>query len=252
MGGNCKTLRLRVERLSVSRGSFRLGPLSLEFGVGLHAVLGPNGAGKTTLLESIAGILEREGSVELCDTIINASNAWMLVTANFAVPPLGFSARVIDYARIYISRVERRWTDLVTSLFERMGVSWMLWKRWEELSAGQQSLASTLVALAKPTKLVLLDEPFNHLDPYWLCRLSNLLRKEARHRVIIYTTHELYTPFKANTITLLREGTLIAHGCPRDTLKPGLLERLYGVRFIVERESVQPLCRDADDRRAIH
>ncbi len=242
MGGGVKAPRLRIASLRVVRGSFKLGPISLELGPGLHAILGPNGAGKTTFLESIPGVVKREGSISLAGVEIGPGNAWALVSTNFVLPPLGFAARVIDYARVYLSRATTEWESRATRVFKEMGVEELLWRRWEELSAGQRSLAAVLVALAKPAPLVLLDEPFTHLDPYWACRLERMLQMEARNRIILYSTHEFSTPRSASTVMLMREGRIIAHGSPDDVLQARMLEKLYGVEFEERNGLIRPVC----------
>ena len=177
-------MRLSLKELTVEYPGFRLGPLSTVFTTGLHAILGPNGAGKTTLLRAIAGLVRRKGSVKLDDTPLK-SNTWRLVSSNLAEPPEGFNATVSDYARLYVGRLDARWAERVSGVFTRLNLGWMLSRRFEELSMGQRSLALTLVALARPTPILLLDEPFAHLDPNWRCKLLSLLRDEARSRIVI-------------------------------------------------------------------
>jgi ABC-type multidrug transport system ATPase subunit len=50
---------MRIEELQFERGSFRLGPLSHDFGPSrVTAVVGKNGSGKSTLLKILAGRLK--------------------------------------------------------------------------------------------------------------------------------------------------------------------------------------------------
>ncbi len=177
---------------------------------------------------------------------------WRLVTGNLAAPPAGFEATVEDYARVYLGGLTPAWRSLVSRVFDALGVSWMLDRRLDRLSEGQRSLAVTLVALARPSPLVLLDEPFSHLDPSWRCRLLALLVREARSRIILYTTHEFDTPLYADTVSVVAGGRLVAMGAPRDTLlREGILESVYGVRFVRLGGVVHPVC-GADESRAIH
>ena len=242
-------MRLSLEDLTVEYPGFRLGPLSTVFTTGLHAILGPNGAGKTTLLRAIAGLVHRRGRVRLDDTLLKGS-AWRLVSSNLAEPPEGFNATITDYARLYVGRLAARWDERVSSIFARLGLDWMLDRRFEELSMGQRSLALTLVAIARPTPILLLDEPFAHLDPNWRCKLLSVLREEARSRIIVYTTHEFDTPRYADSLLLVKMGALIARGPPDRILTVDNLHRLYDARFVVE-ECVRIDC-GADERRAIH
>ncbi len=242
-------MQLSLEELTVEYPGFRLGPLSTVFTTGLHAILGPNGAGKTTLLRAIAGLVHRKGRVRLDGAVLKGS-AWRLVSSNLAEPPEGFNATIADYARLYVGRLVARWDERVSSIFARLGLGWMLDRRFEELSMGQRSLALTLVAIARPTPILLLDEPFAHLDPNWRCKLLSVLREEAGSRIIVYTTHEFDTPRYADSLLLVKMGALIARGPPDRILTVDNLRRLYDARFVVE-ECVRIDC-GADERRAIH
>ncbi len=243
--------RLRVEDLSVEYPEFRLGPLTFTLGKGLHAILGPNGAGKTTLLRAIAGLLPRRGRVLLGDIELRGG-AWRFISSNLAEPPIGFNATVADYARLYVGRVSRDWRERTEAVFSKLGVRQMLGRSFEELSAGQRSLALSLIAIARPSPLLLLDEPFAHLDPYWRCRLLELLQRESSRRIVVYTTHEFDTPRYTDTLILIRDGIIVAEGRPEEILVAENLERLYGTGFVVKEGCVTVKCAGADERRAIH
>ncbi len=245
MGGNREETRpsLVLRGVEVEYPGFRLGPLQLAFVRGLHAVLGPNGAGKTTLLRSIAGLVPRRGEVVLDQVLLGKWNAWRLVSSNLAEPPRGFHARVIDYARLYLEPLYgENWVERVAGIFASLGVEWMLERSWESLSDGQRSIALILVAIARKTPLLLLDEPFSHLDPYWTCKVLDVLKGEAVNRVVLYTTHEFLTPLAANTVTLVKQGKVVAHGAPGQVLREDKLREVYGVAFSVIRGFAVPSC----------
>ncbi len=249
--------RLVLNGLRATLGDFKLGPIDTVFTVGLHAILGPNGAGKTTLLRAIAGLVERNGAILLdyrdARVLIHRGNAWRLVSSNLIEPPLGFSARVEDYARLVLEPLYGvEWRAEVEAVFSRVGLDWMLGRVWETLSAGQRSMAAMLVAVARRAPVVLLDEPFSHLDPYWRCKALEILLQEARERIVVYTTHEFETPFQADTVTLISEGMVVARGAPTNVLDAELLSKVYSVEFrVIEGFGAMPLCR-AGDSRAIH
>ena len=243
-------MELRLRDVTVSYPGFRLGPITISFTEGLHAILGPNGAGKTTLLKAVAGLVERRGWVQL-DGVRLDRRAWRLISGNLAEPPEGFDATLYDYARVYLGRVAREWRKLVEHVFSEVDATWMLYRRFEELSLGQRSLALTLIAIARPSPLLLLDEPFAHLDPYWRCRLVSLLQREASRRIVLYTTHEFDTPRYADTLVLIRDGSIVASGRPREIMTSDMLAKLYDARFVAGSRCVCIEC-GADERRAIH
>ncbi|AEM39445.1 ABC transporter-related protein [Pyrolobus fumarii 1A] len=251
MGGSRAPHKLVISKLTVALPGFKLGPVSLELSTGLHAILGPNGSGKTTLLRSIAGLVKPlNGRILLNGKPL--SPPWRFVSANLATAPLGFGARIADYARVILYRLHgENWLERIRRVFAEFEVEWLIWRRWEELSDGQRSLAQTLVTLARGTPVILLDEPFAHLDPYWQCKLAMLLKRYSRSRIIVYTTHEFTTPLTSDTLTIMANGKVLSHGEPSTTLTPSILKRVYGVDFaIIPGVGLLPSC-GADEIRAI-
>jgi ABC-2 type transport system ATP-binding protein len=124
---------------------------------------GPNGAGKSTLLGLAVGLLApTEGSIEVL-----GRDPWR-ETATLAevgyVPqdaPLyrSFTVReTLDFAR----KTNARWDAAVAGEFlARLRSD----RRVSALSAGERARLALAVALGKRPALLLLDEPFAHLDP---------------------------------------------------------------------------------------
>ncbi|MEM1893510.1 MAG: hypothetical protein QXV95_07965 [Sulfolobales archaeon] len=82
--------------------------------------------------------------------------------------------------------------DYALQILEDLGVSTEILRRrktWE-LSAGQRKAFATALALASGAKHVLLDEPFEQLDP---AKKSITLRRIAEHSgTLVLNTHETW------------------------------------------------------------
>ncbi|MCO5165031.1 MAG: ATP-binding cassette domain-containing protein [Planctomycetes bacterium] len=149
---------------------------------GRLAVLGRSGAGKTTLLRAFAGLVApAAGQVRLGGALASDGPRLLLppeargvglVFQQLALwPHLGVEATIAFAARG--SRAERR--ARARALAARVGLGDRLEARPDELSGGEQQRLALARALAPAPSLLLLDEPFAHLDPALRADLVALL-----------------------------------------------------------------------------
>ena len=115
-------------------------------------ICGPNGAGKTTLLRLIANLEEADsGKIQLPESLVE--EGIFLVSQEVYLPPLEWLRRQLDL------RKKHSPNDAVLEHFLTVsGASKLLYK--DGYSGGEKSRLALLWALASPSKLLLLDEPF--------------------------------------------------------------------------------------------
>ena len=131
-------------------------PLDLEMERGQKIVLtGANGIGKTTLLKSILGLIKPlEGNVELGDYL-----------------EIGYFEQEMDQS-VSNTCIEEIWSEFpsfsqyeVRSALAKCG---LMTKHIESLvrvlSGGEQAKVRLCKLINRPTNILLLDEPINHLD----------------------------------------------------------------------------------------
>ncbi len=165
-----------------------------------HIVLGPNGSGKTTLFRAIAGLVPISSGRILIDGLdvrdIYGVKGLLAINLSEVLSPLGVNA--YDNLRLYMDLTDGD-IDLALSILEELGIDKQILvkrKPWE-LSAGQRKAYGTAIALASKAKHVLLDEPFEQLDPARKTRLIKYLREYKG--IIAINTHETWV------IPVLRE-----------------------------------------------
>jgi len=185
----------------------------------LVAIMGPNGAGKTTLLEALAGEIEHTGE-------IRADESWLVREA----PPERVLVEVADLVRSHGTDNPQRFLDELAYDGPR---------QLAHGSAGERMLAGLAGALARDEDL-LLDEPFSHLDPPHVARLTPALRDRGDDRAIVFTTHDARAAAQADRVLLL-SNTVVARGEPREVLQPSQLSECYGAPVDVEWTRLGPI-----------
>lgn len=217
-----QSARLRVERLSVYAGAQALlEDVSFEVPPGqLAVVLGPSGAGKTTLLRALAGAIPiRGGRIWLGDDAIETwpvqrrRIGWVqqdpLLFPHLSVADnIAFGLRVRGAGRAAQQEAAAFW-------LERLELQGLGARRPEQLSGGQQSRVAIARALAMRPRLLLLDEPFAHLDPELRRRLSRQLRALQRQEALtgILVTHARQEAAElGDVVIILQDGRIRQQG----------------------------------------
>jgi len=140
----------------VDRGSFRLGPLSLEVAwADRLAIVGPNGSGKTTLLRALLGELP-----------LTSGARWM--GPGVVVGELDQGRRQFATGEPLIAAFTAASGLLVQparSLLAKFGlVAEHVGRPAASLSPGERTRATLALLMAAGANCLVLDEPTNHLD----------------------------------------------------------------------------------------
>lgn len=181
-------------------------------------LVGNNGAGKTTLFRLILDLLQADGgNVTINGTDVCKSEDWKKITGAYIDD--GF---LIDYlspeeffyfsARLY--GVEKAVIDERLKEFEHFMNGEVIGQKKliRNFSAGNKQKIGIIAALIHHPEIVILDEPFNFLDPTSQSILKHLLRKynEEQHATVIISSHNLnHTVDICPRIALLEKGIII-------------------------------------------
>ena len=227
--------------------------LSISFG-GLHAVddfnisikkgqlyglIGPNGAGKTTLFRLMLDLLKADnGKVAINDIDVSQSEDWKSFTGAFIDD--GF---LIDYltpeeyfyfiGKMYGLKKEEVDERLVT--FERFMNGEVIGhkKLIRNYSAGNKQKIGIISAMLHHPQLLILDEPFNFLDPSSQSVIKHLLKKynEEYRATVIISSHNLnHTVDVCPRIALLEYGVIIRDITNKDNSAEKELEDYFNVK----------------------
>lgn len=181
-------------------------------------LVGNNGAGKTTLFRLILDLMKPEkGYVTINDINVSKSEDWKNFTGAFIDD--GF---LIDYltpeeyfyfiGKMYGLKKEEIDKRLIP--FERfMSGEVMGQKKFiRNFSAGNKQKIGIISAMLHHPQLLILDEPFNFLDPSSQSIIKNLLKRynEEHQATVIISSHNLnHTVDVCPRIALLEHGVII-------------------------------------------
>jgi ABC-type multidrug transport system ATPase subunit len=184
--------------------------LSVERGQVL-ALLGPNGAGKSTLFGCLLGFTPPTAGYILLNgrPLTDADRIGFGYAAErFALYP---QRTVLENAGFFaglkglpIGEAERQ--------LERVGLTAARERKVRQLSKGMLQRLGLAIALCGQPQLLVLDEPFNGLDPALLGTLQTILRQEQeRGATLLISTHTMSAiePL-ATHVAILLQGELAA------------------------------------------
>lgn|SRR5574344_577042 len=181
-------------------------------------LVGNNGAGKTTLFRLILDLLKADdGDVHIGDIQVNLSEEWKSITGAYIDD--GF---LIDYltpeeyfyfaGKMYGMNKEN--VDAQISKFERFMGGEVIGQKTliRNLSAGNKQKVGIISAMIHQPQVLILDEPFNFLDPSSQSIIKHLLKayNEETHATILISSHNLnHTTDICPRIALLEHGIIL-------------------------------------------
>ena len=166
--------------------------LDVESG-SVHAIVGPNGCGKSTLLRIVAGLEQPSvGSVDFYGERLH-DNRTALVFQEPRLLPHWNVERNIAIGTEFGNKppnLYRRVRDFYT---KQVGLDRVRHQKPSDLSLGQQTMAGLGRGLAHDADVILLDEPFAHLDALNRGRLREEFEThwQVDRRTVLMVTHDV-------------------------------------------------------------
>lgn len=235
---------LSVQSISKKRGEdYLLQQISFEQPEGQRlAIMGETGSGKSSLLKIISGFMQAdEGRVEFFDKKVLGPDEQLIA----GHPSIAYLSQHFELRNnywvheilAYANKLEQQEAD---ELFRICQIDHLLNRRTNgNLSGGEKQRIATARLLVNKPKLLLLDEPFSHLDLIHRQTMKRLLKEVSEKFGIstILVSHEPQDILEwADRLIIIQEGKILEDGSPTQLYRSsshvytaGLLGKFYSI-----------------------
>lgn len=207
----------------------------------VHALVGQNGAGKSTMMKILTGVytcdsgaIYIDGSKVKMNSYSDAvSHGISLIFQELSLIPtltvaenIFLNREILEGPFLDKKSMERKAHKLLQSLDIDVDVH----SRVEDLDVGVCQMIEIAKALSVNAKVLILDEPTASLSEKETAHLFTLINSLKQRGVsIIYISHRMAEIFKiCDTITVLRNGSIVTTKPTRDYSLTGLIEDMIG------------------------
>lgn len=199
-----------------------LGPGVVGLNLDLYAgsvlgLVGPNGAGKTTLLRMMAGILplqEGEVTARFSSTELKPVGDLRQWVGHMPEQVRWQGNQSVREALEAIGDMRNTPNKRIEGLLDLVGLRNRKDERLDNLSQGMRQRLSIATALLGSPKVLLLDEPFNGLDPVAAEAFTRLVKRLASKGVAVVISSHMVAHLDQliDRIALLHRGQLLDEG----------------------------------------
>jgi len=200
------------------------------------AIIGESGSGKSTILKLIFGEKDlEEGRVSWCnkkilgpkDKLIAGHEFMKYVTQEFDLMPFTTAAENIGSPLSNFTPENKK--NRISALLNVVGLSKYANTKVLRLSGGQKQRVAIAKGLAAKPEVMLLDEPFSHIDSYKKRSLRrgvfDYLKSNQISCVIASHDKDDVLSF-ADYVVVVEEGKIIAEGTPEELYKNPVLPKI--------------------------
>ena len=202
-------------------GDFALGSISFSVSKSEKlAIVGETGAGKSTVLRLIAGLIQPDNGKLLFegrkilgpdDHLVPGHPGIAYLSQHFELQKSLRVEQVLDYANQLTSAE-------ADNLYRVCQIDHLVTRRTDQLSGGEKQRVAICRLLISRPRLLLLDEPFSHLDIVHKNTLKQVIRDIGEKLTItcMLVSHDpLDTLSWADRIVVMRGGHIIQIGTPK-------------------------------------
>jgi ABC-2 type transport system ATP-binding protein len=191
--------------------------VTMTIGPGVTGLLGPNGAGKTTIMHMIAGFLVPSRG----EILVAGRSSWRnpaMFRQVGLVPERDSVYAFLTGAEFVLATARLHGlpdpADAARRAIEIVEMADAQDRRISTYSKGMRQRIKVAAALVHDPEIVLLDEPFNGMDPRQRLHMMDLLHAQGEQgKVIVFSSHILEEVERlSGTIQVIVGGRLAASG----------------------------------------
>lgn len=198
------------------------------------AIAGETGAGKSTLLKIIAGLIQPDAGEVLFENKKVSGPDEILVPGQ---PGIAYLSQHFELQKFL--RVEQVLTYSNTisdeeagTLYEVCQINHLLKRKTDQLSGGEKQRIAICRLLISAPRLLLLDEPFSHLDMVHKNTLKSVIHdigEKLKITCMLVSHDPLDTLSWADKILVMKDGQIVQKGKPEIIYKQPVNEYVGGL-----------------------
>ncbi|MBN2653494.1 MAG: ABC transporter ATP-binding protein [Nitrospirae bacterium] len=209
----------------------------------LTAVLGVNGSGKSTLLKTINHLLKpSKGAVYISGDDLKGMTKKEIARKIGYMPQKSNGVLCTVFDAVLLGRtphigwnVSKRDTEVVHDILRLMNMEDYSMRQTYQLSGGELQKVLIARALAQEPKVLLLDEPINHLDIKNQVEIMSMLHQITAKLGIVtmVVLHDLNTAMRfSDKFIMLKDGVVFSHG-GREIITPASIKEVFTIDVLL-------------------
>lgn len=207
---------IEIRGLSKQFGQVKaLNQLSLEVPKGsVYALLGLNGAGKSTTMRCMLSMIQPDaGTIEILGKELKSHRPEILTQMGCMIekPDIFQYLTPVEHlflsASLYNQKVNHQ---RVTEILNITGLDWAKNRKAGTFSQGMKQRLGLAMALYHNPEILILDEPFNGLDPQGIWEFHQLIQRlsQEQGKTVLISSHQLaQIEDLAQHVGIIHEGT---------------------------------------------
>ena len=218
----------------------------LKFQVGSRVgIIGPNGSGKSTLLRAMTGYLKpNRGSIKVNGQDINrtAPSERRRMIGYMPTHELIIDGMtVLQSLELGLENSSAPWIQrsqknelILSNTLDKIGLAHKSHTEINELSSGEFQRVRLGRLLIQNPKVLLLDEPFNFLDPTQARSIAKIMETTIhRNQTILMAIHDInIASYCCDHLLLLKSGRIINHGKVDELMTSEVFNQVFGDTLI--------------------
>ncbi len=216
---------LLAQGLVVDFGAVRaVGGFDLSVGAGASvALVGRNGAGKSTTMRVLAGVLPPSaGTVRVAGVDAGRDSSGVRAAVGYCPDVGGLIPRATPWEHLQLAarlRGMAAWQQRATELLERFDLGGAADRVTSGFSHGMSRRLSVVLAAFHEPRLLLLDEPFDGVDPLGVDATLDVVRAaRASGAAVLVSTHLLELAVQACEEAVVLKGGRVVGAAPATEL----------------------------------
>jgi ABC-type sugar transport system ATPase subunit len=211
---------LKLTVIGKTEGDFTLNAVSFsQSKFQKIAIAGETGSGKSTLLKIIAGLVQPDSGEVIFEnkkvegpdeTLVPGHEGIAYLSQNFELPKFLRVEQVLSYANTLSAKA-------ADALYKICQIDHLYKRKTDQLSGGEKQRIAMARLLISSPRLLLLDEPFSHLDIVHKTTLKSVINdigKKLKITCILVSHDPDDTLSWADQIIVMKDGNVIQSGTP--------------------------------------